>query len=107
MKVRISEQSLRMRLAEVDLERLCSEETISVQLQLDAVDSFKIELRAWHLEISEIHRSNKTLVVSIPLTAVQHMLHEKGFAYRCEQEVHGAKALLLEVEIDLQKSSHS
>jgi hypothetical protein len=107
MKIRISDQSLRIRLSEEEVQRLCEEEVISTTIQLNAIDSFKVELGVWHLKIGEVQTAKNSLLVSIPQTAAQSMLQEKGYIYSCEQEVTGNSALQLEVEIDLQKATHS
>jgi hypothetical protein len=107
MKIRIGDQSLRIRLSMEEARTLAKESIVTTSLCLNAMDNFEIELRPWHLEIGEVHTERNKLTASIPLTAARRLHEEKGYSFQCEQEVSGLPPLRLEVEIDLQKAQHS
>jgi len=107
MKIRISDQSLRIRLTIEEAQALEKGAFITTSLHLNAIDDFRIELHMWHLNIGEVHSEKNKLSVSIPQQAVRQLAHETGYLFRCEQESHEHPALTLEVEIDLQKAKHS
>lgn len=107
MKIRISDQSLRIRLSEQEASALEHGAFITSSLRLNAIDTFEIELHTWHLNIGEIQSEKNKLVVSIPQEAASQLAHDNGFLYRCKQESHTLPSLTIEVEIDLQKAKHS
>lgn len=107
MKIRMGDQSLRMRLSPEEAQALKKEAFISTRLQLNHIDSFEIELRTWHLSIGEVHAEKNKLIASIPIEAAGHLLDIQGYTFRSEQLVGMKNALILEVEIDLEKAKHS
>jgi hypothetical protein len=103
MKIRISDQTLRMRLTKDEALSLQRGAHVVTSLQLNFIDVFEIELHSWNLSIGEVHFEKNKLKASIPHSAAKQLSHENGYVYRCEQQASQASALILEVEIDLQK----
>lgn len=107
MKVRISDQSLRIRLTGDEALALEKEAFITTFLRFNSIDLFEVELHNWHLAIAEVHSEQNKLIVSIPHDAVRKLVHERGYLFQYEQENGSETALKLEVEIDLQKAKHT
>jgi hypothetical protein len=103
MKIRISDQSLRIRLSTDEAIALEKGAFITTVLQLNSIDRFEVELSTWHLTIGEVQREPNKLLIFIPHIATQKLLNEPGFMFHCEQESQSPSPLRLEVEIDLQK----
>lgn len=103
MKVRIGDQSLRIRISQKEAESLNSGDTLTTFIRLSPIECFEIELRTWNLTIGEVHAEPHKLIASIPLTASQQLAAERGYSFTCEQSAHDHRPLTLEVEIDLQK----
>jgi hypothetical protein len=105
MKVRIGDQSLRIRLTEAEAKRLSEGDAVRTRLQLNAIDVFTVELTSWNLSIGEVHFGDKTLLVSIPVQNAQQFTHQQGYSYQSEQQVNPVSPLKFSVEIDLEKAS--
>jgi hypothetical protein len=107
MKIRISDQSLRIRLSRHEAEALCNEEVLTTELTLNALDQFVIELRTWHLAIGEVNSERHKLIASIPLEAAQQLASTSGYRFSNEQASNKTEPLLLEIEIDLAKEKNT
>jgi hypothetical protein len=107
MKIRISDQSLRVRISAEEANALEKGAFISTSLRINAIDTFEFELRTWNLNIGEVHSEKHKLVASIPHPAAHQLATDKGFVYRCEHTSGTLPDLTLEVEIDLQKAKHT
>jgi hypothetical protein len=107
MKIRIGDQSLRVRLSTEEADALEKGASLSTSLRLNAIDSFEFELRTWNLSIGEVHSEKHKLIASIPQHASHQLATVKGFLYRCQQASGMHPDLTLEVEIDLQKQKHT
>lgn len=106
MKIKISDQSLRARITATEAVALTRDESVCAVLHLNAIDSFEILLRAWHLNIAEVQHEHNKLVLSIPLTAAQDLVSKTGYTYRAEVSEHRNAPLTIEVEIDLVKAKN-
>ncbi|MFM9004956.1 MAG: DUF7009 family protein [Flavobacteriales bacterium] len=106
MKIRISNQLLRIRISREEALALNRGGLITTALQLSPVESFQIELQTWNLTIGEVHSETNKLLVSLPFEALQRLIDENGYAYSCEQTTDVGQSLTFEVEIDLQKEKN-
>ena len=104
MKIRLSNQSLRIRISMQEAEKLCHRETIATSLRLSPIDEFAVELTCWNLAIAEVHLEQKKIIASIPESAAIQLTSERGFTFRQEQAADTRNPLKLEVEIDLEKA---
>ena len=107
MKIRISDQSLRIRLSQEEAQSLHSGATLSTRLCLNALDEFELELKTWHLAIGEVSTERNKLTVSIPLEAAHQLATIPGCRYISEQAAENNKPLQLEIEIDLAKEKNT
>ena len=105
MKVRIGNQSLRIRITPTEAKALSSGTTITTTLNLTAIESFAIELRQWNLIIGQVHTEQGKLIASVPKADVEQLIATPGYTFLCEQESgETQKPIKLEIEIDLQKA---
>jgi hypothetical protein len=107
MKIRLGNQSLRIRISLREAEMLCNRETVSASLRLSPIDEFEFELSCWNLSIAEVHLEPKKLIASIPEGAAIQLMRERGFTFRQEQMADTDNPLKLEVEIDFEKAERS
>lgn len=107
MKIRISEQSLRIRLSQQEAESLHAGATLSTSLSINALDQFAIELKAWHLAIGEVNTERNKLIASIPQEAAHQLATNPGYRFITEQAADNNKTLELEIEIDLAKEKNT
>jgi hypothetical protein len=107
MKIRISDQSLRIRLSQEEAQSLHSGATLSARLCLNALDEFEFELKKWHLAIGEVNAERNKLIASIPLEAAHQLASTRGYIFRSEQAADKNKPLELEIEIDLAKEKNT
>jgi hypothetical protein len=107
MKIRISDQSLRVRLSGQEGLMLEKGNALSASLTFSAIDQFIFELRTWNLTIGEVHLEKNKIIASIPATAAASLAHERGYCFTCEQLSDSEPALQLDIEIDLEKTTNS
>jgi len=107
MKIRISDQSLRVRLSSKEALLLERGDELNASLTFSAIDQFVFELRTWNLTIGEVHLEKNKIIASIPATAATSLAHERGYCFTCEQLSDSKPALQLEIEIDLEKTANS
>jgi hypothetical protein len=107
MKIRIGDQSLRVRISAAEAEALHQGKEITTTLHFNAIDVFEVVLRTWNLSIAEVHYQANQLTASIPLEASQHLVTTRGYTFRSEQQGADGKPLSFEVEIDLEKAKHA
>ena len=107
MKIRIGDQSLRVRISADEAEILNKGKEIKTSLRFNTIDAFEVVLRTWNLSIAEVHYQAHQLTASLPLDAPQHLLNTPRYAFRSEQQGVDGRPLLLEVEIDLEKAKHA
>ena len=103
MKIRISEQSVRVRLSREEAQALCDGQTISTTLRLNTIDRFEVALQTWHLTIGEVITEASSLVISIPMAAASKLAKENDYIFSCQQPSDSSSPLVMSVEIDLQK----
>lgn len=106
MKIRISEQSLRVRLSQAEAQALHEGQTLRTTLRLNAIDCFEIALQSWHLSIGEVHTDNGNLLLSIPTAAASRLATERDYSYTAHQPADSPEPLVIRIEIDLQKTPH-
>jgi hypothetical protein len=104
MKIRLGNQSFRIRISLREAEMLCKRETITTSLRLSPIDEFAVELTCWNLSIAEVKLEPKKLIASIPESAAIQLMRERGFTFQQEQKADTAPPLKLEVEIDFEKA---
>ena len=107
MKIRIGDQSLRLRISAAEAEALHQGKEITTTLHFNAIDVFEVVLRSWNLSIAEVLYEGHKLTVSIPVVASQLLVNTRGYIFRSEQHGADASPLMLEVEIDLEKAKHA
>ena len=107
MKIRISDQSLRIRLSQQEAQSLHAGATLSTHLCLNALDEFAFDLKTWHLAIGEVNSERNKLTVSIPLEAAHQLATIPGYRFIAEQSADNNKPLQLEIEIDLAKEKNT
>ena len=107
MKIRISDQSLRIRLSQQEAQSLHAGATLSIHLCLNALDEFAFDLKTWHLAIGEVNSERNKLTVSIPMEAAHQLATTSGYIFRSEQAADIKKSLELEIEIDLTKEKNT
>jgi hypothetical protein len=107
MKIRISDQSLRIRLSQQEAESLHAGTSLSTSLNLNALDQFAIELKVWHLAIGEVNTERNKLIASIPVEAAHQLATIPGYRFIAEQAADNNKPLELEIEIDLAKEKNT
>ena len=107
MKIRISDQSLRIRLSQQEAQLLHSGAILSTRLCLNALDEFEFELKTWHLAIGEVSTERNKLKVSIPLEAAHQLSSTRGYIFRSEQAADKNTPLESEIEIDLAKEKNT
>ena len=107
MKIRISDQSLRIRLSQQEADSLYAGATLSTRLSLNALDEFEFELKTWHLAIGEVNAERNKLIASIPLEAAHQLATIPGYRFIAEQSADNNKPLELEIEIDLAKEKNT
>jgi hypothetical protein len=107
MKIRIGDQSLRVRLFKEEAMQVYEGNAVFTELRLNAIDVFTIELRSWNLTIAEIHFEDHQLHISIPEEAAHHIATQAGYCYRFDSPSDAAKPVKLTVEIDFEKVPHS
>lgn len=107
MKIRISDQSLRIRLSQQEAQSLYAGATLSTSLSLNALDQFAIVLKTWHLAIGEVNTERNKLIASIPQEAAHQLATIPGYRFLAEQAAHGNKPLEFEIEIDLAKEKNT
>jgi len=103
MKVRLSNQSLRIRISSEEAEQLIKGEEIISSLKLNVIDSFEVILKSWKLSIGEISLEAKKLIASIPESATTSLLKERGYSFQQQQETDIENPLIWVVEVDLEK----
>jgi hypothetical protein len=103
MKIRISEQSLRVRLSSEEATALNEGETLRTNLRLNAIDTFEVILQPWHLAIGEVHAEAEGLRISIPTEAARRLALEHDYIFTERQPADSAHPLVISIEIDLQK----
>ncbi|MFM9005632.1 MAG: DUF7009 family protein [Flavobacteriales bacterium] len=106
MKIRISNQLLRIRISNEEALALNKGAIVKTVLQISPADRFDVELQTWNLTIGEVHSGTHRLSVSIPIEASQRLIAESGYTFSCEQATGSEQSLTLEVEIDLQKEKN-
>ncbi|MFN5621024.1 MAG: DUF7009 family protein [Flavobacteriales bacterium] len=104
MKVRISDQSLRIRISPAEAQQLSEGNTLQTHLQLNTIDVFSVTLQSWNLSIGEVHAEEKSLMLSIPNAAAQDLAHQPGYTFSGEQQNEPSAPLKFSVEIDLEKA---
>jgi hypothetical protein len=107
MKIRIGDQSLRVRISAAEAEALHQGKEITTTLHFNAIDAFEVVLRTWNLSIGEVHYQANQLITSIPLEASQNLANTRGYTFRSEQLGANGTPLSFEVEIDLVKATHA
>jgi hypothetical protein len=107
MKIRISDQSLRVRLSKEEAIQLHAGSTITTELRLNTIDVFAIELRSWNLTIAEIHFEDNHMLISIPMEAAQQIAITPGYTYLFDAFGDAKDAMNLAVEIDFEKAPHT
>ena len=107
MKIRISDQSLRVRISRDEARALCVGQTISTTLRLNTIDRFEVALQTWHLTIGEVISEAASLVISIPIAAASKLAEENDYIFSCQQPSDSSSPLVLSVEIDLQKEPNT
>jgi hypothetical protein len=106
MKVRISDQSLRIRISKKEANALREGAIITTAIQLSPIERFEVELLTWNLTIGEVHTATNKLVVSIPFGEAERLITEIGYTYTSQQFVYTRQSWTLEIEIDLQKENN-
>jgi hypothetical protein len=107
MKIRISDQSLRIRLSQQEAQSLNAGATLSTSLCLNALDEFAFDLKTWHLAIGEVNSEKNKLTVSIPMDAAHQLTSTSGYIFHSEQATDIKKPLELRIEIDLAKEKNT
>jgi hypothetical protein len=107
MKIRISDQSLRIRLSQQEAQSLYAGRTLSTSLSLNALDQFAFELKTWHLAIGEVNPERNKLIVSVPQEAAHQLATIPCYRFLSEQAADNNKPLQLEIEIDLAKEKNT
>jgi hypothetical protein len=107
MKIRISDQSLRVRLSGEEAMQLSEGQTLQTTLRLNAIDSFEFALQSWHLAIGEVHEEPGRLLISIPTEAAQRLATERDYRFTTQQNTDSIQPLVITIEIDLQKTPHA
>jgi hypothetical protein len=103
MKIRLGDQSLRIRITLAEAAKLSNGENITASIRLSAIDEFEVELSCWNLSIAEVHLEPKKLIAYIPESAAIQLSQERGFTLQQEQNADSGNPLKLEIEIDLEK----
>jgi|LauGreDrversion4_2_1035121.scaffolds.fasta_scaffold335918_2 hypothetical protein len=104
MKVRISNQSLRIRITAAEAETLNKGEEIVASLHLGFIDSFEVILKCWNLTVAEVCMEPKKLIASIPENSARQLMSEHGYRFNQHQETDSGTPLMLQVEVDLEKA---
>ena len=104
MKVRLSNQSLRIRISSAEAETLSKGKEIVVTLHLGFIDSFEVILKCWNLTVAEVCMEPKKLIASIPESVARQLMNEQGYRFNQHQETDNGSPLLLQVEVDLEKA---
>ena len=104
MKVRLSNQSLRIRITAAEAETLTKREEIVVSLHLGLIDSFEVILKCWNLTVAEVCMEPKKLIASIPENVARQLMNEQGYRFNQHQETDSGSPLMLQVEVDLEKA---
>ena len=104
MKVRLSNQSLRIRITSSEAETLSKGEEIVVSLNLGFIDSFEVILKCWNLTVAEVCMEPKKLIASIPESVARQLMNEDGYCFHQQQETDSGSPLMLQVEVDLEKA---
>ena len=104
MKVRLSNQSLRIRITSAEAEVLCNGEEIVVSLHLGFIDSFEVILKCWNLTVAEVSMESKKLIAYIPESVAAQLMSERGYCFNQQQEAENNSPLLLQIEVDLEKA---
>ena len=104
MKVRLSNQSLRIRITSAEAEMLSNGEEIVLSLQLGYIDSFEVILKCWNLTVAEVCMEPKKLIASIPESVARQLMNEHGYCFNQQQETDSGSPLMLQVEVDLEKA---
>jgi hypothetical protein len=104
MKVRLSNQSLRIRITPAEAEMLSIGEEVLVTLHLGLIDSFEVILKCWNLTLAEVGMEPKKLIVSIPESVAMQLISERGYCFNQRQETDSGSPMFLQVEVDLEKA---
>lgn len=107
MKIRIGDQSLRLRISAAEAEALHNGKELTTTLRLNAIDVFEVVLRTWNLSIAEVQYQANQLTASIPLEASHHLVNTRGYTFDSRQQGADGAPLSFEVEIDLEKAKHA
>lgn len=107
MKIRISDQSVRVRISRDEAIALCEGQTIATTLRLNTIDRFEVALQTWHLTIGEVISEASRLVISIPVASASKLAEENDHLFSCQQPTDNSSPLVLSVEIDLQKEPNT
>jgi hypothetical protein len=104
MKVRLSNQSLRIRISSSETAMLNKGEEIITSLNLSIIDSFEVILRCWNLTVAEVCMEPKKLIVSIPESVAMQLRSERGYCFNQQQDTDNGSPMFLQVEVDLEKA---
>jgi hypothetical protein len=104
MKVRLSNQSIRIRITSAEAETLVNGEEIVVSLHIGFIDSFEVILKCWNLTVAEVCLEPKKLIASIPENVARQLMNEDGYCFHQHQETDSGRPLMLQVEVDLEKA---
>ncbi len=107
MKIRISDQSIRVRLSHAEALQVSNGQSVNTTLRLNAIDSFEIVLHSWHLDIGEVHEEPGRLLISMPAEAAQRLSTERDYRFTAQQNTDSVQPLVIAIEIDLQKIPHA
>lgn len=104
MKIRIAQNSLRIRIKQDELIALSKGESIQVQLRFSIYDSLLIELVPWNLEILEGKSEHGKITVNIPLSFAENWPNNPKQPIEVNQSNGTSQSLNILVEQDLERA---
>jgi hypothetical protein len=104
MKIRIAQNSLRIRIKQDELIALSKGESIQVQMRFSIYDSLLIELVPWNLEILEGKSEHGKITINIPVSFVEKWPDNPRQTIEVHQSNGTSQSLYILVEQDLERA---
>ena len=103
MKIRLSNNSIRIRINQDELLKLSQNETVSLSVRFSIYDCLICELTPWNLEVLEAKFESGKLTVNIPFSFTQNWPTHPTQPIEIHQNNGSAHALYILVEKDFEK----
>lgn len=105
MKVRLSDSSVRMRIAQHELLQLAQGDAVHCTCTFDQLHVFQITLKTWLLEVPGYELEKKEWLFQIPTSSIQNA--SKSKPWQAEWTLESGFRIMVEVDLADFKSKHT